>query len=191
MGDGALRLPRPPGSDAAAILELLARWPGVVDAVVSEDHVLLVFDPLAPPDDPSERLRACVRPPRPPRQHEVAVRYDGADLDEVARATGLTVDEVVLAHGARVLEVKMIGFLPGFSYLGDLDPRLRLPRRPSPRPRVPAGAVAVAGPYSAVYPFSSPGGWHLIGSALEFTAFSPTLGATLRPGDRVTFRPVS
>ena len=189
MGDGAVRLPRPPGSDAAAILELLAAWPGIVDAVVSEEHVLVVFDPLAPPDDPGERLTTCLDPPRAPHHHVVPVRYDGVDLEEVARASGLTLDEVVRAHAGRILEVKMLGFLPGFAYLGDVDPRLRLPRRSSPRPRVPAGAVALAGPYSAIYPFSSPGGWHLIGSAVGFDPFSPVMGATLRPGDRVTFRP--
>ena len=189
MGEGALRMPRPPGPSAAALLELLEGWPGVLDVVVSEDHVLLLFDPLAPPDDPSERLRAVAVPSRTPRQHELRVRYDGPDLEDVARALGLAVDDLVALHGAADLEVKMIGFLPGFAYLGDLDPRLRLARRGSPRPRVPAGAVAVAGPYSAVYPFSSPGGWHLVGTVVDFVPFSPIDGAALHPGDQVRFRP--
>jgi UPF0271 protein len=83
--------------------------------------------------------------------------------------------------------VRVVGFLPGFAYLGGLDERLVVPRRASPRARVPAGAVALAGPYTGVYPLASSGGWNLVGTALDFVAFSPAEGATLRLGDTVRF----
>ncbi|GAB3887381.1 5-oxoprolinase subunit B/C family protein [Terrabacter terrigena] len=95
---------------------------------------------------------------------EVAVRYDGADLDEVARLTGLSRGAVVEAHTGTPWRVGFGGFAPGFAYLVDGDPRLRVPRRPDPRTRVPAGSVALAGEFSGIYPQDSPGGWQLLGS---------------------------
>ena len=187
LGDAGLRLPRPPGTDARALVDFLRAWPQIADVVVTEEHVLLVFDPLEPPDDPSPLLPACTRPPGTIGRHEVRVRYDGGDLGDVARRAGLSVDEVVALHTGREVEVKMLGFLPGFAYLGDVEPRLRLPRRASPRPRVPAGSVALAGPYTAIYPFDSPGGWNLIGTAVDFQPFSAETGALLRAGDTVRF----
>jgi UPF0271 protein len=187
LGDAGLRLLRPPGTDARALVDFLRAWPGIADVVVTEEHVLLIVDPLEPPEDPSALLPACTRPPGTLRRHDVRVRYDGADLEEVARRAGLGVDEVVALHTGREVEVKMLGFLPGFAYLGDVEPRLRLPRRASPLLRVPAGAVALAGPYTAIYPFASPGGWNLIGTAVDFQPFSAETGAVLRAGDTVRF----
>ncbi len=118
----------------------------------------------------------------------ITVRYDGPDLDDVARHTGLTVAEVTAAHEASHWEVAFCGFVPGFAYLVGGDPRLEVPRRSTPRTVVPAGAVALAGRYSGIYPRPSPGGWQLIGrtSAVLFDPHreSPAL---LRPGDRVRF----
>jgi KipI family sensor histidine kinase inhibitor len=94
---------------------------------------------------------------------EVPVTYDGADLDEVAGLTGLTRAEVVEAHTASTWTVAFGGFAPGFSYLVGGDPRLVVPRRDTPRSRVPAGSVGLAGEFSGVYPRESPGGWQLIG----------------------------
>lgn len=94
---------------------------------------------------------------------ELPVVYDGEDLDEVAALTGLPVDEVVRRHLAGRYTVAFGGFMPGFAYLTGLDPALRTPRRADPRPRVPAGAVAIADGYSAVYPAATPGGWRLLG----------------------------
>ena len=118
----------------------------------------------------------------------IPVRYDGPDLDDVARHTGLTVAEVTAAHEASPWQVAFCGFVPGFAYLVGGDPRLEVPRRSTPRTVVPAGAVALAGRYSGIYPRPSPGGWQLIGrtSAVLFDPHreSPAL---LRPGDRVRF----
>ena len=94
---------------------------------------------------------------------EIPVTYDGPDLAEVARLTGLGEDEVVAAHTGSPWRVAFGGFAPGFAYLAGGDPRLQVARRRDPRTRVPAGAVGLAGEFSGVYPRESPGGWQLIG----------------------------
>lgn len=97
---------------------------------------------------------------------EIPVRYggaDGPDLDEVARRTGLSAARVVELHARGTYRAYLLGFAPGFAYLGVLPEELRLPRRSSPRPVVPAGSVAIAGAQTAVYPLATPGGWHLLG----------------------------
>ena len=189
FGDAAWRLPRPPGISAPALFAALRAWPGVVDVVVAERHVLVTFDPARPPADPAPALAAAAGVvPAPPRHHRVRVRYDGADIEAVARATGRSVSEVISAH-AREHEVQMIGFRPGFAYLGPLAPELVLPRRAEPRPRVPALAVAIAGPYTGVYPDASPGGWHLLGTAVDFCPFTVETGCALALGDKVRFEP--
>jgi KipI family sensor histidine kinase inhibitor len=98
-----------------------------------------------------------------PKEVVIAVRYDGEDLADVARLAGLSVQEVVRRHSEARYVVEFIGFAPGFGYLTGLDPALHLPRLDSPRASVPAGSVAIAGPYTAVYPRASPGGWRLLG----------------------------
>ncbi|HEY8536420.1 MAG TPA: 5-oxoprolinase subunit PxpB [Vicinamibacterales bacterium] len=125
---------------------------------------------------------------------ELPVRYggeDGPDLAEVAAECRLAPEEVVRRHAARAYRVFMLGFLPGFPYLGLVDPAIQVSRRAEPRTRVPAGAVGLAGPMTGVYPVQSPGGWRIIGRTpvqlFDPTASPPTL---LRPGDRVRFVPV-
>lgn len=122
------------------------------------------------------------------REHIIPVHYDGPDLVEVAERTGLAASDVVARHSGRQYTVYFLGFVPGFAYLGELDPALVLPRRTEPRPRVPAGAVAIAGAQTAVYPYAIPGGWHLIGRTAA-GLFEPSRDppATLAPGDRVRF----
>jgi KipI family sensor histidine kinase inhibitor len=93
----------------------------------------------------------------------VPVLYDGPDLEDVAREAGIGTAEVTALHAGQIYHVYMLGFLPGFAYLGDLPERLRLPRLKVPRTRVPAGAVAIADELTAIYPVVSPGGWRLIG----------------------------
>lgn len=97
------------------------------------------------------------------REVVIPVAYDGADLDEVARLTGLSRREVVAAHTGTSWRVAFGGFAPGFAYLVGGDPRLQVPRRDTPRTSVPAGSVALAGEFSGVYPRESPGGWQLVG----------------------------
>lgn len=118
----------------------------------------------------------------------IAVRYDGPDLTEVALLTGLDEDEVVAAHTGTAWTVGFCGFAPGFAYLTGGDTRLRVPRRASPRPDVPAGAVGLAGEFSGIYPRSSPGGWQLIGHTdVDLLDVDRTPPALLQPGMRVRF----
>lgn len=121
---------------------------------------------------------------------EIGVHYDGADLAEVAGATGLSVDEVVARHSSGLYTCAFCGFMPGFSYLQGLDEVLWLPRRATPRTRVPAGSVAIAAGFSAVYPSDSPGGWHLLGRT-DVRLWDPEapIPALLPPGTRVRFVP--
>jgi UPF0271 protein len=185
---------RPEGSDAAAILAKLRGWPGVVDVVVTEAHVMVRFEEGRPPVDPRGIVEACRAPGAaevPARVHVVRVRYDGPDLAEAAAQAGLSVDELCRRHTESSYRVRVVGFLPGFAYLGEVDERLVLPRRASPRARVPAGAVGLAGPYTGIYPLASSGGWNLVATAVDFAAFTPEAGATLRLGDEVRFERVA
>lgn len=97
------------------------------------------------------------------RLHQIPIWYAGDDLAEVARQCRLSIERVIELHSAREYRVGAIGFAPGFAYLGELDPRLVLPRRSTPRTAVPAGSLAIAERQTAVYPQASPGGWHLLG----------------------------
>lgn len=167
--------------------------PGVVDVVPGERTVLVVADHSA------DLNRLAVLLPRLPLADdavsdaeplEIPVVYDGEDLDEVASLTGLTRAEVVRRHSAGSYTVAYLGFSPGFGYLSGLDPALHVARRASPRKAVPAGSVAVAGPYAAVYPSRSPGGWRLLGrSRLPLWDVSRDPPSLLRPGTRVRFVP--
>lgn len=119
---------------------------------------------------------------------EIPVTYDGDDLDDVTSLTGLTTDQLVAAHTGTPWTVAFGGFAPGFSYLVGGDPQLDVPRRLSPRTRVPAGAVGLAGGFSGVYPRESPGGWQLIGHTdLTLWDSSRHPPALLRPGALVRF----
>jgi KipI family sensor histidine kinase inhibitor len=126
------------------------------------------------------------------REWRIPVRYDGPDLGAVAEKLGLRVDEVVRRHSERSYRVFLLGFVPGFAFLGRLDPALVLPRRTPPRSRVPAGSVAIAGVQTAVYPIETPGGWHLLGST-SLSLFDPEREppALLDVGDTVWFEPVA
>jgi UPF0271 protein len=193
LGEGALRLVLPERLAPRAVLAALRAEPGVVDAVVSEAHACVYFDPAAPPEDPRRVLGRLVALPASgvePPLVTVRVRYDGPDLAAVAERVGLPVDEVVRLHASREYTVRTVGFLPGFAYLGEVEERIAVPRLATPRTRVPALAVGLAGRRTGIYPVASPGGWNLLGTAVDFTAFRPDTGAQLRLGDRVRFERV-
>lgn len=190
LGDGAILFSFPRWALSSALMEALRRWPGFSDVVITEQKAAVYFDPRDPPEDPLAALDVAreMSPPTPVL-HTVRVRYDGPDLEEVARRTGRSRAEVIELHTKSEYRVEVIGFLPGFAYLGDVAEPLRLPRLPSPRPRVPRGSVAIAGRYTAVYPLDSPGGWNLIGTALDFSPFHPERGSAWALADRVRFIP--
>ncbi|MFE9788372.1 allophanate hydrolase subunit 1 [Nocardia salmonicida] len=119
---------------------------------------------------------------------EIPVRYDGADLPEVARLLDLSIPAVIAAHTGTVWRCAFVGFAPGFGYLTSPDGRLTVPRRTSARTAIPAGAVALAGGYSAVYPRGTPGGWQLIGTTdLRMWAVDRDPPALVRAGSAVRF----
>ncbi|MBD8688275.1 MULTISPECIES: 5-oxoprolinase subunit B/C family protein [unclassified Rhizobium] len=119
---------------------------------------------------------------------EIPVRYNGEDLADVAELTGLSVDEVIKRHTQSEFTVAFSGFAPGFGYLVGGDPTLHVPRRQSPRTRIPAGSVALAGAFSGVYPQNSPGGWQIIGTTpLKMWDIEREPGALFQPGYRVRF----
>lgn len=146
-----------------------AALPGVLDVVPAARTVLVKLAGPRYQGVVRQRLRKMHVNPDPvvsaDRRADVVIDvvYDGPDLAEVANHTGLTPAQVVHAHSSTLWRVGFSGFAPGFAYLVDGDPRLRVPRRAEPRTSVPAGSVALAGEFSAVYPRHSPGGWQLIG----------------------------
>jgi KipI family sensor histidine kinase inhibitor len=140
-------------------------------------------------------LRTWPVPAPPVRNDEAMVtvptRYDGPDLADIARRWDVTTGEAVDLHSAIEFRVAFCGFAPGFAYLTGLPAHLEVPRLDAPRVRVPPGSVALAGPYCAVYPNASPGGWRLIGrTELALFDLAAEPAARLSPGTRVTFTPV-
>jgi KipI family sensor histidine kinase inhibitor len=198
VGLRALLVEVPEPAHAHALVAELDRWrdrgelPGVEDIVPGELTVLV--DGLDDPAGLAGRLAAwrptSARPPDGPLI-EVPVRYDGADLAEVARLWQVPEEDVGRIHSAPEYRVAFCGFAPGFGYLTGLPERYHLPRRAVPRTRVPAGSVALAGGYAGIYPRDSPGGWQLLGRT-DLVLFDPGRDpvALLTPGARVRFRDV-
>lgn len=176
---------------------------GLVETVPTFRSLTVIYDPLLTSRaqiEPAVRalLASCADVPPPVGRHwALPVCYGnacaefGPDLQALAAACGLSVDEVVRLHSSITYGVYMLGFLPGFPFMGDLPHMLSQPRRSTPRVRVPAGSVATAGTLTAIYPWESPGGWHLLGLCPVplFSAAWPQ-AALLLPGDQVRFRPV-
>ena len=180
---------------ALAAAVTAAGWPGVVEIVPAARTLLLGTDTPASLSRLRPLLEALVErtdssPPLADPTHtmEIPVAYDGPDLAEVARLTGLSESVVVAAHTGTPWRVAFGGFAPGFAYLTGGDPRLTVPRRAEPRTVVPAGAVGLAGEFSGIYPRSSPGGWQLIGrTAAAVWDADRDPPALLRPGWFVRF----
>jgi KipI family sensor histidine kinase inhibitor len=181
----------------ASVRKLVAAVAGAVggleEIVPGHASVLLVWEPgRTPPADLRERLDGVLagahRDPSP-RTITVDVQYGGPDLPAVAQACAMSVEEVVRRHVSGAYEVGFLGFAPGFAYLLGGDPLLRPPRLASPRPRVPAGSLALAGDYTAIYPSASPGGWNLLGtSAVVLFDLARAEPALLTTGMRVRLR---
>ena len=182
--------------------------PGFVDLVPAFVSIVVHYDPLAAARGsdatPHDRVVSFLRDRLAgldveklgtPRVVEIPVCYGGdlgPDLDDVARLHGLTIEEVIELHSGAEYLVYMVGFMPGFAYLGGLPERIATPRRKTPRTAVPAGTVGIGGRQTGVYPLVSPGGWNLIGKTpvkiFDIAREEPTLLVT---GDRVRFRPIS
>jgi inhibitor of KinA len=185
----------------AALHELRARGglAGLIETIPSFRALLVLYDPLR---TSRAELEAAVRPlVEEGRRAEaegalwrLPVCYGGEfgpDLEDVAERTGLTPERVVELHAGATFTVYMLGFMPGLAYMGGLPKELHLPRRSNPRTRLPAGSVAIATELSIVYPWESPGGWHLLGRT-PVRMFDPRheeRPVLLAPGDRVRFVP--
>jgi KipI family sensor histidine kinase inhibitor len=200
FGDRAVRFLVEASAPRRKLLANLSALPGVVDVVLTEEIGCVVFDDAA---DRTTTERAVERTlaslptsdiADATTAHVIRVVYDGEDLDAVARAIDRSREAVIRLHSEREYRVAMLGFLPGFGYLRGLDDALRLPRR-APRPRVPARSVAIAAQYTGIYPYASPGGWHLLGRAIGFEPFraggpnGEPERALLALGDTVRFSP--
>jgi inhibitor of KinA len=186
-----------------ALADSLERSPsrGMLEYVPAFTTLAVYYDPLVVSfDDISAQLASAVSDSGAtdnlqPRIVQIPVCYGGdfgPDLDQVAAHTGLSSDEVIAIHSGAEYLVHMLGFAPGFPYLGGMSPRIAAPRRDSPRLKVPAGSVGIAGEQTGVYPLETPGGWQIIGRT-PLALFRPSENppALLRAGDLVRFRPIT
>lgn len=175
--------------------------PGVLEVIPTYRSILLVYDPLTvEPQRICEiisqlKAEASGTSLPPPRTVEIPVCYGGEfgpDVEFVARHAGLTVEEVIEIHSAPLYQIYMMGFTPGFPFLGGLPEVLATPRLPTPRLQVPAGSVAIGGNQTGIYPIASPGGWRLIGRT-PIRLFFPEREEPFvyRPGDFIKFHPIS
>jgi inhibitor of KinA len=173
---------------------------GVIETVPTFRSLMVHYDPLATSgtrlaDDIRALVGGVASRARRRRLWRLPACYApncAPDLPAVAERTGMRAADVIERHARTRFHVYMIGFVPGYPYMGDLPPELQLPRRADPRTRVPAGSIAIASSLTAVYPVESPGGWHLIGATpvrlFDSSWEHPSL---LAPGDAVRFEPIS
>jgi inhibitor of KinA len=173
---------------------------GVLETLPTFRSLLVQYDPRrTDPAQLQEALTALIGgladEPLPSRQWTLPVCYApevALDIAEVAGLCGMTQAQAVECHASAAYYVYMLGFLPGYAYMGEVPAPLRLPRRKEPRTRVPAGSLAIATAFVSIYPFESPGGWHIIGrSPLTFFDARAAEPAFLAPGDEVRLEPIS
>lgn len=188
------------GARVAALEQAVRRAhiAGVTETVPAFASLLVRYDPLcADYDGVSAALRTLAgeltaEGAQAGRTVDVPVCYGGTygeDLPAVARHAGLSEEEVIRLHSGRTYRIYMLGFLPGFPYLGGLDERLFTPRLPSPRTRIPAGSVGIGGEQTGIYPMESPGGWQLIGRT-PLCLFAPGRDLPYAAGDSIRFVPI-
>ena len=172
---------------------------GVVELVPTFRSLMVHYDPLVTSHATlAEQVRQLTDSLDVNHRHgrlwEIPVCYEGAhapDLDDVARATKLSTRDVVAMHTGEIYQVYCVGFLPGFPYMGDLPAVLELPRRTSPRLRLPQGSVCMAMRMTGIYPIESPGGWHLLGrTPVRLFDRRRADAVLMAPGDRVKFVPI-
>lgn len=177
-----------------------ARIEGLIETVPTFRSLMLVYDPLVLPAATLTvrviELMPDAQPAEEPgRLWRLPACYDprvAPDLESVAAASGLTPAQVIERHSATPYHVYMLGFLPGQAYMGDLPAELALARRQTPRPRIPARSLAIAGAMTCIFPLETPCGWHLIGrSPVPLWEGGASPHALLGPGDAVTFAPIS
>jgi KipI family sensor histidine kinase inhibitor len=199
LGDAALfaelgtRLDTALNTRAIALAAALKKRRDVRQAIAGYASVTVHFDPDQISHDAltaAIRRLASRRPPmaEPGRLHRIPVVYDGPDIEAVSAVLGLDAAKIVELHTRPIYRVFLVGFVPGWGYLGPLPEELELPRRQVPRTKVPAGSVAIAGRQTGIYSLASPGGWHLIGRT-SVKLFLPDSDppCLFRAGDRVKF----
>jgi KipI family sensor histidine kinase inhibitor len=178
---------------AIGLASALRKRRDVRQAVAGYASVTVHFDPeQTTPESLAAAIKrlAAKRPKEaiPGRLHRIPVVYDGMDLADVSAALKLSVPQIIALHTRPIYRVFLVGFVPGWAYLGPLPEELELPRRTTPRTQVPAGSVAIAGPQTGIYPLPVPGGWHVIGQT-SVKMFLPNSDppCLFRVGDRVKF----
>ena len=171
---------------------------GVVDMIPAFCSLLVNYDPrVISYDDLKKRLEILLKMEVTAGEgcrkvYEIPVCYGGEygpDIENIAEHAGLSVEEVIKIHSSRDYLIYMLGFLPGFCYLGGLDERLFTPRLGTPRTAIPAGSVGIGGEQTGIYPIASPGGWQLIGRT-PLTLFAPGEPLPYAAGDRIRFVPI-
>jgi len=170
--------------DVPGVAEIVPAEATVVVRCTRERHEAIgrVLDMVVPADATTRHETPLI----------IDVVYDGPDIADLAHAAQVSLDDVVRLHATGTYEVAFCGFSPGFGYLRNIDPRLHVPRRDTPRPSVPAGSVGIAAGYTCVYPSPSPGGWYLIGHTdAPMWDVDRDPPALLNPGRAVRFRRVS
>ena len=159
--------------------------PGLVEYVPAFTTMLMEFEQEVPDLSFLEEVTSINVPAAPIK--EIPVTYNGPDLQRVADHNHISAEEVCERHLAVIYKVYMLGFSPGFPYLGDLDARLHTPRLANPRTRVPAGSVAIGGQHTGIYPSETPGGWNIIGHTPAKLFDRDQMTFFLHPGDGVKF----
>lgn len=189
------------GTQVTAMNEaiLSAKIPGVVEIIPAYAALTVRYDPFVTTyDDLCDRIRelystAVTEQQKPGKIVRIPVCYGGAygeDLPIVAQHAGMSEAEVVQLHASRTYRIYMLGFLPGFPYLGGMDERLNTPRKQTPRTKIPAGSVGIGGQQTGIYPMESPGGWQLIGRT-PIVIFAPGTPLPYQAGDSIQFVPIT